>query len=720
MMRLYPFVLFLIVCCYPIRLSAKDTVLLLTEDHFTEQQLIRLSEMDGWVFKPGNDTRGADPDLNTNDWIPLKPGDLNYDYGTGKMLEGWFRLRFRLDSTIADFPLALLVHTWGAADIYLNGVKQHSLGNPDVQKSEHQPVRRIDRYIGPLHPPPGKDNLLSIYVVDHQEHWLTRYKSQQRPQNLSIGLAGPEFVGLLNRNRTQSIQYHMVWNTALLLLTLLFWTLYLLNRREKGLISIALISTSMFFFTFTNYLILYSSGIYTEILLFLWGMSAAITVGLVPIVLTKILFQSVPVLLRRLFWAFLILGIVFYFMPFIFAIIPVGLSLILSAVYIAKARKSIRPVQWIVIAGLLLTVFWMFVFLLVLNSLTLVLSNLLISGITLSLPGSLLIYVALRFREILLETRKSAREIVQLSEAKLAAEMETHKILENQKQLLEEEVEIRTAELKQSLEDLKNTQTQLVHAEKMASLGELTAGIAHEIQNPLNFVNNFAEVSIELIAEAIHEFPLQQSISQILDDINQNLEKIHHHGKRADAIVKGMLQHSRTNSGQKEPTDINALAEEYLRLSYHGLRAKDKTFNANFETDFNPNLPKIEIVPQEIGRVLLNLINNAFYAVSERHKKETPTGSKTPTGLEYRPTVTISTKNPGDRIEISVKDNGSGIPEEIKNKIFQPFFTTKPTGQGTGLGLSLSYDIVKAHGGEIRVSSIENQGTEFTITLKTN
>jgi signal transduction histidine kinase len=198
----------------------------------------------------------------------------------------------------------------------------------------------------------------------------------------------------------------------------------------------------------------------------------------------------------------------------------------------------------------------------------------------------------------------------------------------------------------------------------------------------------------------------------VLSDIKQNLQKINHHGKRADAIVKGMLQHSRSSSGHREPTDINALCDEYLRLSYHGLRAKDKSFNAKFGTDLDPTLPKINVVPQDIGRVVLNLINNAFYAVSEKSKVESQKS-----GTSYEPTVTVSTKNVGDKIEISVKDNGNGIPDNIKEKIFQPFFTTKPTGQGTGLGLSLSYDIVKAHGGVLKVETKEGEGSEFIISL---
>ncbi|MCB2219041.1 MAG: hypothetical protein KQI35_01510 [Bacteroidetes bacterium] len=266
-------------------------------------------------------------------------------------------------------------------------------------------------------------------------------------------------------------------------------------------------------------------------------------------------------------------------------------------------------------------------------------------------------------------------------------------------------------EIEKAYHELKTTQSQLIQSEKMASLGELTAGIAHEIQNPLNFVNNFSEVNRELIAELREELENGnlEEVKEIAGDLEQNEIKISHHGKRADDIVKGMLQHSRTSSGQKEPTDLNALADEYLRLSYHGLRAKDKSFNADFKLEADPNLPEINVVPQDIGRVLLNLINNAFYAVSEKAKQEKD---------EYKPAVVVSSKKLNDKIEIRVKDNGNGIPESVMDKIFQPFFTTKPTGQGTGLGLSMSYDIItKGHGGELIVSSELSKGSEFIIRL---
>jgi signal transduction histidine kinase len=266
--------------------------------------------------------------------------------------------------------------------------------------------------------------------------------------------------------------------------------------------------------------------------------------------------------------------------------------------------------------------------------------------------------------------------------------------------------------LNKTLLELKNTHAQLLQSEKMASLGELTAGIAHEIQNPLNFVNNFSDVNTELIAEMKDEIDAgnMQEVKAIAEDIAANERKINHHGKRADAIVKGMLQHSRTSSGTKESTDINKLADEYLRLAYHGLRAKDKSFNATLTTNYDRSIGNINIIPQDIGRVILNLITNAFYAVAQKDKQNTG---------GYKPAVSVSTKKAGDKVQVIVADNGNGIPLKIIDKVFQPFFTTKPAGQGTGLGLSLAYDIVKAHGGELKVETKEGEGAVFNIVLST-
>jgi len=327
----------------------------------------------------------------------------------------------------------------------------------------------------------------------------------------------------------------------------------------------------------------------------------------------------------------------------------------------------------------------------------------------------------------------------QVEKEKIAFQQQLIQQLETNKDLqekftgkLEQQVKEKTAEVvkekaevESTLQELRSTQAQLIQSEKMASLGELTAGIAHEIQNPLNFVNNFSEVNAELIEELKSERAKakterdEQLENELLNDIAENEQKINHHGKRADAIVKGMLQHSRASTGKKEPTDINALAGEYLRLSYHGLKAKDKTFNATIHTDFDESIGKLNIIPQDIGRVLLNLYNNAFYSVTEKKKNPHPLKEE----LEYEPTVSVSTKllnspsGDGGKIEIHVKDNGMGILQKVIDKIFQPFFTTKPTGQGTGLGLSLSYDIIKAHGGQISLESKEQEGTVFCIAL---
>ncbi len=319
-------------------------------------------------------------------------------------------------------------------------------------------------------------------------------------------------------------------------------------------------------------------------------------------------------------------------------------------------------------------------------------------------------------------TKKQRKALEEERKKTLEIEKEIQ-INEKIKEALEIQVTERTAaltlqkeELEHTLNELKSTQALLIQAEKMASLGELTAGIAHEIQNPLNFVNNFSEVNKELLAEMKEEIDKGnfEEVKAIATDVIDNQEKINHHGKRADAIVKGMLQHSRKSSGQKEPTDINALADEYLRLAYHGLRAKDKSFNASLKTDYDESIGNINIIPQDIGRVILNLITNAFYVVGEKKKQ---------IGEGYEPAVTVSTsRSPSfgesrGEVCISVKDNGNGIPQKILDKIFQPFFTTKPTGEGTGLGLSISYDIIKAHGGELKVETKENEGTKFTIHL---
>ena len=322
----------------------------------------------------------------------------------------------------------------------------------------------------------------------------------------------------------------------------------------------------------------------------------------------------------------------------------------------------------------------------------------------------LLVFVRIAKRE---KRTLAAEELLRAEEARDRAAAEARK-LELEQTVSERTAALRqqTAELERALANLQKTQTQLIQAEKMASLGELTAGIAHEIQNPLNFVNNFAEVSTELLTE-LKEAQASgdtEEVDAIAADLTQNLTKISEHGRRAAGIVRGMLEHSRASTGERTPTDLNALADEYLRLAYHGLRAKDKTFNATLDTAFAPDLPSLTVAGADVGRVLLNLFTNAFYAVKQRQQAG-ETG--------YQPTVSVRTRAlSGGGVELRVRDNGTGIPEAVRAKIFQPFFTTKPAGEGTGLGLSLSYDIiVKAHGGTLAVESVPGESTEFIITL---
>ena len=330
-----------------------------------------------------------------------------------------------------------------------------------------------------------------------------------------------------------------------------------------------------------------------------------------------------------------------------------------------------------------------------------------------------------------LTRQQMAQQAIEKEQLEKEREIERNRIIASQNERLEQQVRERTAELQQSLETLKETQNQLVQKEKLASLGELTAGIAHEIQNPLNFVNNFSEVNLELIDE-LHEERRKDNRdeeleSEILNDLGLNLQKINQHGKRAGAIVRGMLEHSRTSTGEKQLTNLNALAEEYLRLAYHGLRTKDKTFNCQLITNFEPALPNVAVVTSDIGRMLMNLYTNAFYAVQERQKKLLDSGESADL-KDYQPTVWVSTHlsnkatatsaDDANVIDIHVRDNGTGIADAVKQKIFQPFFTTKPTGQGTGLGLSLAYDIVtKGHDGELTVNSHEGDGAELVIRL---
>jgi signal transduction histidine kinase len=431
------------------------------------------------------------------------------------------------------------------------------------------------------------------------------------------------------------------------------------------------------------------------------------------LVLIRVFNRRIVGWVKVFFWVNIAILTFTFFLPpdigdLVFAVL-LFLTFGIDVYYIISSWKNLQGPQWAIVVGLIASFTFAGLYTFALNgSNNLDIIQITITGYSLSFPLSLLVYVSMRFKEIITEVRANAARVVQLSEEKEQEAL-------NRQQVLQQEVNRQTAEIRLTLDNLKSTQTQLIQSEKMASLGELTAGIAHEIQNPLNFVNNFSEVNKEMVEELEQELKkgnIEEALA-IAADIKGNEEKINHHGKRADFIVKGMLQHSRTGTGEKQLTNINVLADEFLKLSYHGLRAKDKNFNAELITNFDDNLPKVNVAQQDIGRVLLNLFNNAFYAVNQKQKTA---------GTDYNPTVEITTfAPPSGGWGAKVRDNGNGIPDAIKDKIMQPFFTTKPTGEGTGLGLSLSYDIVvKGHRGTITVDTKENEFTEFIIMLPIN
>jgi two-component system, NtrC family, sensor kinase len=680
-------------------------------------QTISLASFKGWVFKKGNDTLWKKANVDPAGWIKLQPSQLsiaNAD-NTGR-LEGWLRFRFKLDSSFDQVPIGFQTARWAATDIYLDGKRLTSYGNTGINGKPYIENRNMLAALPEFYIKPMEEHTLAVHVVDYPAPLNRRFlKTETFFNNFTslIVLILPSSFKSQVVNIRDNTAYSFLFCGILGFFSLLFWFLYLQNTIERNLLLVSL-STTFFFL----WLVFITASSYPVALSFdSWWLIFFVGFQLWPVATAAMIITMGAIFNFRHKKALIIFGVFFVVVSIVgsfyrinntFSLHPLS-AIIVQGYILFTSWKKLRGAQWAVVGGVIITTIFSFVWAsLVIHFNSPIFPNTYLyqSLQILSYPASLMIYVAIRFNEIISEVRTHANEVVKITEEK-------RDILSHQNERLEKLVDERTYELRAS-------QAQLIQSEKMASLGELTAGIAHEIQNPLNFVNNFSEVTNELVDEMKIELATgnQQLVTEIADDIKDNLIKINHHGQRASDIVKGMLQHSRTSTGQKELTDINALCDEYLRLSYHGLRAKDKSFNAKFETDFDSTLPKINVIPQDIGRMILNLINNAFYAVNEKAKQ----------GIAgYEPTVTVTTKRSplpgsgaGGEAIITVKDNGNGIPDKIKEKIFQPFFTTKPTGQGTGLGLSLSYDIVKAHGGELRVETKEGSYTEFIFTLPQN
>jgi two-component system NtrC family sensor kinase len=671
----------------------------------------------GWKFQSGDNAEWANPDFDDRSWQSATLSDYNTYLSQLKNKNiGWFRLHLLIDSSVLKRQLAIQISQLGASEIYLNGELFQRFGSIKMHTyyKSYNPVNKP--FLLPFNA--GNSIVIAIRFASRvpSNTWLFT-DANKLPLIITINSWNNALMtyddNLEHAGDSTKLSYLFV------ALALIFLLIYAFFPREK----INLLFGALSFFAVTrSYLAYYLSQGSLDIssfglTSFFLSLNDIIEGVLIISIICQAIYHRVTFYYKVLFLTMCIDAFVFliYGPTHIESTLNNLLHILITVSFFYLSVLAFVKKNYILAivafnSGVLNFSFFLFLFhieLVHLNALTLddyVHYTLIVDFILIT------IYVAVNFARKSKNLEMQLKEIEKLSDDNLRKEQEKQEMLAAQNETLERQVAERTSALIKSFEELKSAQAQLIQSEKMASLGQLTAGIAHEIQNPLNFVNNFSEINTELMVELKSELLADNKDEALLiaNDIIENEQKIIHHGKRADSIVKGMLQHSRASTGKRELTDINALVDECLRLSYHGLRAKDKEFNAAIKTNFDDSIGKINIVQQDISRVLLNLLNNAFYAVNEKKAKLN--------GM-YEPAVAISTKMLDVKVEIHVKDNGNGIPQNIIDKIFQPFFTTKPTGQGTGLGLSLSYDIIKTHGGEIKVESYEGEGTEFSIQL---
>ena len=709
-----------------------------------------------WKYTMGDNPVYASPSFDDHSWKPIRANlDIHDSLPAGAEKGiGWMRLRFYADEKLRGAHLALSIQQSVASEIYLNGKLLKSFG---VISNDPDKVKAFDPIFNPIVFPLSEDSI-QVLAVRFAVQPGTLYTTIFESPNPLVSIESSDHATAVNffkRINLYEQSFQMLLMGILIMIFIVHFSFYLLVPEQKANLYFSLYGIAYLvgaihqlkYYLFDNEV---ASKFYSGNIAFVFLMCSSLF-----IMLSVYTFMNWKI--DRYFRALLLFFIVAIILnawpyekgwrmggPIFQVLIYVNLIRICYS-SIKEGRHGAR----ILTIGAIATIVLFITFILqgtftnssFLHSISITrIANYLLYA--LSLPAAVSYFLAQDFALTSRRLKQKLEEVNELSQRNLTIEKEKKEILSSQNLLLEQQVKERTNALSQSLEELKSAQTQLVQSEKMASLGELTAGIAHEIQNPLNFVNNFSEVNMELsdeIMEAVKKADLD-TISQLAADIKSNQEKIREHGHRADGIVKSMLQHSRRSTGIKEPTDINVLVDEYARLSYHGIKAKDKNFNVTFKADYDPNAGNCNIIPQDIGRVLLNLFNNAFYAVTERNMQQLQ--SIEPAKEIYEPTVTVTTKliyddtnenGPGSKsairnpqsvigtpqsVIISVRDNGNGIPDSVKEKIFQPFFTTKPTGVGTGLGLSLSYDIVtKGHGGRLDVKTEEGKFTEFIIQL---
>jgi signal transduction histidine kinase len=680
----------------------------------------------GWKWNAGDNPQWANPEFDDSQWKEVNPADdLSKIPRLTQKGIGWFRTTLEFSPLVAQKLTTLQINQSVASEIYINGVLAKKIGVVSAIPDSIKAVN-ASRSIAIGLPYSVSYPFVQISIrIAYERHSFYNRVGFTKNYCLRAVLTETDNANSVKDKVKYQIYYGWFQVGVSFILTFLHLAFFFLYPTQRA----------NFYFSLTTFFLGVAFLCIPLTLSYLESLSAYFLAELIqttsfPVAYVFLvraiyeIYQQKTGVLYRIIVAFGVLVVLLLFTPYSLGstLVELGTELLMTAEVIRVTALALRRKQpgarLIMIGmGISLIMFTLFYTQLLLGYYTTEESWSIFTyqaGV-LCVPMSISLYLAINFSVTNRDLIEKLRENNALTQRNLAQEQEKQHLLAVQNELLESQVRERTSQLEQSLEELKATQTQLVQREKMASLGELTAGIAHEIQNPLNFVNNFSEVSIELIEELQQEAPIGGMGAELLADITQNLQKINLHGNRASSIVKSMLEHSRTSLGTVELTDLNALIDEYLLLSYHSFRAKDKSFNATMYKDFDQNVGKVKVVAQDFGRVVLNLFNNAFYAVN------VAAGTK---GNGYMPTVSVSTRRMAastgarERVEIRIKDNGTGIPEAIAAKVFQPFFTTKPTGQGTGLGLSLSYDIVtKGHNGTLELTTEENQGTEFIITI---
>jgi two-component system, NtrC family, sensor kinase len=694
----------------------------LSADKFNSHQRIFLAPLDGWYFKRGNDSNWANPVLDISDWDKMNPTAINpkMEDENGR-IEGWFRIKIRMGESLAGIPFYLSRGLWAATDVFIDGKLIQSFGKTG---NPYQAFNPILKYPIPVDLEAGKEYLLAIHFVDH-ESTFTQREIRLTPQNLQtfLNLTGPDYITWVSRNYKHTHIYVTLCLGVSFLLFFLYWFLLYLNPDQTLFRIIAWYTTvvligAVVFFGNTFFEISYDLE-KIRFVLFITFQAIMTLFGL--FILEWVLTHRIS----KLSWVLLGVLLLMNIPAHIFSISqPFAITFVFMLLHFGKKlfghRHEIKGAKWTIVAAVVIPTVAIIVQI-ILHKYSLDLYNeydkLILSLHILTPPLFYLAYISVRFKETLSAVKIESQKLLQVTEEK-------REILANQNILLEAQVAERTKELKTSLENLKSTQAQLVQQEKLASLGQLTAGIAHEIKNPLNFVNNFSEVSIEMIEEALEEMEKQEMrnetlIRENLEDIRTNLKKVHEHGSRANGIVTSMLQHSRGGTGKKEPTYLNALIQEYVNLSYHGMRAGKNPIDVEIVLELDPEIKEVSLIKEDFTRVIINLCNNAFDAM--RGKKYEVPSTKYEDGAalggSYSPKMRVSTILKNGQIKISFEDNGPGIADEIKDKILQPFFTTKKGTEGTGLGLSITHDIIKADGGELLVENLPEEGAKFIIVL---